>query len=45
MRDMQYCIDLVPSPILANKPTYRMNPKDHEELQRQVEELIAKGLV
>uniref|UniRef100_A0A2N9ICK2 RNA-directed DNA polymerase n=1 Tax=Fagus sylvatica TaxID=28930 RepID=A0A2N9ICK2_FAGSY len=27
------------------KPAYRLNPKEHEELQRQVEELIEKGLV
>ncbi|XP_075658763.1 uncharacterized protein LOC142628579 [Castanea sativa] len=45
MRDMQHCTNLVPSSIFPNKPTYRMNPKDHEELQQQVEELIAKGLV
>uniref|UniRef100_A0A2N9FZ08 RNA-directed DNA polymerase n=1 Tax=Fagus sylvatica TaxID=28930 RepID=A0A2N9FZ08_FAGSY len=29
---------------LTNQP-YRLNPKEHEELQRQVEELIEKGLV
>ena len=44
-RDMQHCIDLVPSSVLPNKPAYRMNAKEHEELQWQVEELIAKGLV
>uniref|UniRef100_A0A2N9IIC5 Reverse transcriptase n=1 Tax=Fagus sylvatica TaxID=28930 RepID=A0A2N9IIC5_FAGSY len=45
MRDMQHCIDLVPGSVLPNKPAYRLNPKEHEELQRQVEELIEKGLV
>ena len=45
MRDMQHCIDLVPGSMLPNKPAYRLNPKEHEELQRQVEELIEKGLV
>ena len=44
-RDMQHCIDLVPSSVLPNKLAYRMNAKEHEELQWQVEELIAKGLV
>ena len=41
MREIQHCIDLV----LPNKVAYQMNPKEHEELQRQVEELIRKGLV
>jgi hypothetical protein len=31
--------------MLPNKPAYRLNPKEHEELQRQVEELIEKGHV
>ena len=31
--------------MLPNKPAYRMNPKDTMEIQRQVEELISKGLV
>lgn len=43
MRDMQHYIDLVPSSVLPNKPAYRMNLEEHEELQRQVEKLIAKG--
>ena len=30
---------------MPNKPAYRMNPKDTEEIQRQVEELVSKGLV
>ena len=45
IRDMQHCIDLLPGYILPNKPAYRMNPKEHEVFQWQVEELIAKGLV
>ncbi|KAH9667915.1 Endonuclease [Citrus sinensis] len=45
MKDIQYCIDLILGSVLPNKAAYRMNPKQHEELQRQVEELIGKGLV
>jgi len=44
-RDIQHHIDLIPSSILPNKPTYGMNPKDTMEIQRQVEELKTKGLI
>jgi len=44
-RSIQHHIDLILEAILANKPAYRMNPKETMEIQRQVEELIPKGLV
>jgi len=44
-RSIQHHIDLISGAILPNKPAYRMNPKDTLEIQRQVEELISKGLV
>jgi len=44
-REIQHHIDLIPGAILPNKPAYRMNPKDTMEVQRQVEELVSKGLV
>ena len=45
MRNIQHHIDLVPGSALPNKAAYRMNPMQQAELQRQVEELIAQGLI
>ena len=45
MSDIQHCIDLVPGSIIPHKAAYRMSPKEHEELQRQVRELLEKGYV
>lgn len=45
IRDIQHCIDFIPGVMLPNKAAYRMNPKEHEELQRQVDELLAKGMI
>ena len=44
-RDSQHHIDLIPGSILINKLAYWTNPKETQEIQRQVEELISKGLV
>ena len=44
-RSIQHCIDLVPGSTLANNAAYRMNSSQSTELQRQVKELLAKGLV
>ncbi|XP_060177885.1 uncharacterized protein LOC132607824 [Lycium barbarum] len=45
MRDIPHQIDLVPGASLPNKAAYRMNPTQQAELQRQVEELLERGLI
>ena len=45
MRNIQHHIDLVLGSALPNKAACRMNLMQQAELQRQVEELIAQGLI
>jgi hypothetical protein len=45
IREIQHCIDFMPGAVIPNKPAYRMNPKEYDELQRQVSELLEKGLI
>jgi len=45
VREIQHCIDFVPGAVIPNKPAYRMNPTEYGELQRQVTELLDKGLI
>jgi len=45
-RSIQHKIDLITCSTLPNKPlAYRMNLKEAQEIQRQVDDLLAKGLI
>ncbi|KAL1351883.1 hypothetical protein AAHE18_06G126600 [Arachis hypogaea] len=43
LRGIEHQIDFIPVASIPNRPAYRSNPKETKELQRQVEELLAKG--
>jgi hypothetical protein len=45
IRDIEHQIDFVPEATIPNRPTYRSNPEETKELQRQVEDLMSKGYV
>jgi hypothetical protein len=45
IRGIEHQIDFVPGATIPNRPAYKSNPEETKELQRQVEELLAKGHV
>ena len=45
LRGIEHQIDLIPGASLPNRAPYRTNPEETKEIQRQVEELLAKGYV
>jgi hypothetical protein len=45
MRSVSHNIDLIPRAILPNKAAYRLTPQENEEVKRQVQELLDKGLI
>jgi hypothetical protein len=45
MRSVSHHIDLIPGSSLPNKFAYRLTPQENEEVKKQVQELLDKGLV
>jgi hypothetical protein len=45
MRSVSHHIDLIPGASFPNKAAYRLTPQENEEVKRQVQELLDKGLV
>ena len=44
-RTIQHFIDFIPGASLPNLPHYRLNPTQSAELQRQVEDLLRRGII
>jgi hypothetical protein len=45
IRSISHHIDVIPEASLPNKATYRLTPRENEEVKNQVQELLDKGLV
>ena len=45
IRGIEHQIDFVPGAVIPNTPSYRSNPEETKELQRQVRDLMDKGYV
>jgi len=45
LRGIEHQIDFIPGSVIPNRPAYKANPVETQELQKQVEELLAKGLI
>ena len=44
-RDISHHIDFIPGAILPNKVAYRLTPQENEEVKKQVQGLLDKGLI
>lgn len=44
-RSINHHIDLIPGESLPNKVSYRMTPRENEEIKNQVQKLLDKGLI
>ena len=42
-RELEFAIKTEPGAAPPNRPPYRLSPKEHEELQAQIEDLLAQG--
>ena len=45
LRGIEHRIDLIPGAPLPNRAPYRTNPQETKEIERQIQELLAKGFI
>ena len=42
-REVEFAIKTGEGPVLPNKPPYRLSPKEQDDLQAQIDDLLAQG--
>ena len=45
LRGIEHRIDLIPGAPLPNRAAYRTNPEETKEIERQINQLVSKGLI
>jgi hypothetical protein len=45
LKGIEHQIDLIPGSTIPNRPTFKNNHKETNEIQRQVDELMSKGYI
>lgn len=45
IRGIEHQIDFIPGSTLPNRPAYRTNPQETQEIQTQVQEILYKGCI
>ena len=45
LRGIEHRIDLIPGAPLPNRAAYRTNPEETKEIEKQIQELISKGMI
>jgi hypothetical protein len=44
LRDIEHRVDLIPGAPLPNHATYRTNPDETKEIERQIHDILQKGV-
>ena len=45
LRGIEHRIDLIPDAPLPNRAAYRTNPEETKEIEKQIQELLSKGMI
>ena len=45
LRGIEHRIDLIPGAPLPNRSAYHTNPEETKEIERQINQLVSKGLI
>ena len=45
LRGIEHRIDLIPGTPLPNRAAYRTNPEETKEIEKQIQDLLSKGMI